>query len=47
VIPMHYASFPVLKGTPGNFQEELLKLGMETEVIVLAPGESREFQITL
>jgi len=47
VIPMHYASFPVLKGTPGNFQKELLKLGMETEVIVLAPGESREFQITL
>lgn len=42
VIPMHYSSFPVLKGTPDQLKEELAKLEVETEVIVLASGEAIE-----
>lgn len=37
VIPMHYATFPVLTGTP----EELVELvGDATEVVALKPGET-------
>ncbi|PJK30937.1 metal-dependent hydrolase [Minwuia thermotolerans] len=41
VMPMHYGTFPPLKGTP----EQLVKaLGDHpVEVIVMQPGESREF----
>lgn len=41
VIPMHYGTFPPLKGTP----QELKKLlnDFETEIIVMKPGETRNF----
>lgn len=43
VIPMHYASFPVLKGTPDDLKAELKTLGLkECEVIALTPGEVME-----
>jgi len=38
VIPMHYATYPVLTGTPGELRE--LTKGLGTEVIDLRPGES-------
>ena len=41
VIPMHYGTFPPLKGTP----QELKKLlnDFEAEIIVMKPGETRNF----
>ena len=41
VIPMHYATFPVLTGTPEELME-LLKGEPEIKVIVLKPGETVE-----
>jgi len=38
VIPMHWGTFPVLTGTPGQLREELKKRKLDTEVIELAPG---------
>ncbi len=39
VIPMHYGTFPVLKGTPEEFRRYLIEFGVTTELIVLKPGE--------
>ena len=41
VIPMHYGTFPPLKGTPEQFKQELA--GYSTEVIDMKPGEKRNF----
>ena len=41
VIPMHYGTFPPLKGTPQEFEEALS--GYSTEIIVMKPGEIRNF----
>lgn len=41
IIPMHYGTFPPLKGTPEEFKKHLE--GMATEVIVMKPGEKRSF----
>ena len=40
VIPIHWGTFPLLTGTPGQLEQELGNLGVDTEVITLAPGES-------
>jgi L-ascorbate metabolism protein UlaG (beta-lactamase superfamily) len=40
VIPIHYATFPLLTGTPDAFRTELDRLGVRANVTVLAPGES-------
>lgn len=40
VIPIHFATFPALTGTPETFQLELDRLEVKTEVTVLEPGES-------
>jgi len=42
VIPSHYATFPILTGTPGQFREELSMRGYTCEVIELKPGETVE-----
>ncbi|MEM4686691.1 MAG: MBL fold metallo-hydrolase, partial [Zestosphaera sp.] len=39
VIPMHYGTFPVLKGTPEEFRRYLIEFGVTTELVVLKPGE--------
>ena len=39
-IPMHYATFPVLTGTPEAFGEELKKCGAKTELRVVKVGET-------
>lgn len=38
-IPSHYATFPLLTGTPEALREHLQEFGVATEVIVLEPGE--------
>lgn len=40
VAGMHYGTFPILTGTPAQLREEIGKLGGNTEVLEIAPGES-------
>jgi len=40
VIPMHYATFPVLTGTPEEFQNQLKQRGTTVELITMRPGET-------
>jgi len=42
VIPMHYGTFPLLKGTPEQFIHELKKQNLETRVIVFKINEEKE-----
>ena len=42
VIPSHYATFPLLTGTPAKLREELNKRNVTCEVIELQPGNIRE-----
>lgn len=41
VVPMHYATFPLIKGDPAEFQKALE--GVPVRVIVMRPGETLEF----
>ena len=41
VIPMHYGTFPPLKGTPEEFKKHLA--GVPSEIIVMNPGDKRSF----
>ena len=41
IIPMHYGTFPPLKGTPEEFINQLE--GFSAEVIVMKPGEKKTF----
>jgi L-ascorbate metabolism protein UlaG (beta-lactamase superfamily) len=40
VIPMHWGTFPVLPGRPEALREAIVKRGLDTEVVELAPGET-------
>ncbi len=40
VVPIHFATFPLLTGTPEAFQSALSDLDLAPEVIVLEPGET-------
>jgi L-ascorbate metabolism protein UlaG (beta-lactamase superfamily) len=40
VIPMHYATFPMLKGTPDELIAALKKLKSAVKVVVVKPGET-------
>jgi len=42
VIPSHFGTFPLLKGSPGMLREELSKRGYECEVIALEPGQTAD-----
>lgn len=42
IIPMHYGTFPPLKGTPQELKQQLA--GYAAEVIVMEPGEKRNFK---
>jgi len=33
VIPMHYGTFPVLTGTPEEFQKELTEVGSDVKML--------------
>jgi L-ascorbate metabolism protein UlaG (beta-lactamase superfamily) len=39
-IPGHYATFPLLTGTPDQLRRHCQELGVNVEVIALGPGES-------
>jgi L-ascorbate metabolism protein UlaG (beta-lactamase superfamily) len=39
-IPIHWGTFPQLTGTPEEFQRAAGDCGLNTEIIVLQPGES-------
>ena len=39
-IPNHYATFPVLTGTPEEFGDELKKIGAKAELRVIQVGET-------
>lgn len=41
VMPMHYGTFPILKGTPDQFKKALKDHNVE--VVVMQPGETRNF----
>ena len=41
VVPMHYGTFPPLKGTPAQLQKALG--GHSAKVVVMQPGDSRTF----
>jgi L-ascorbate metabolism protein UlaG (beta-lactamase superfamily) len=43
-IPMHYKTFPVLYGTPEEFERLVKEKVPETKVVVLNPGEKFEFK---
>jgi L-ascorbate metabolism protein UlaG (beta-lactamase superfamily) len=43
VIPMHFGTFPVLKGTPDEFRAALAKYKMQSRLIVMKPGDDRSF----
>ncbi|HIE23065.1 MAG TPA: metal-dependent hydrolase [Candidatus Korarchaeota archaeon] len=38
VAPMHWGTFPVLKGTPDDLEEEVKKRGIKVKVLKLKPG---------
>ena len=40
VIPIHYATFPVLTGTPEKFKEALSHVEATVQVAVMEPGET-------
>ena len=42
VVPMHYGTFPPLKGTPEEFKAALGDF--KTDVVVMEPGETRTFE---
>ncbi|MEB3806115.1 MAG: metal-dependent hydrolase [Desulfurococcales archaeon] len=43
-IPMHYKTFPVLYGTPEEFEKLVKDKSPDTKVVVLKPGEKYEFK---
>ncbi len=42
VVPMHYGTFPVLRGTPAELRAALRDRGIEAEVVEFEPGEEGE-----
>jgi L-ascorbate metabolism protein UlaG (beta-lactamase superfamily) len=40
VIPMHFGTFPMLKGTPDELRAALKKLKVSAKVVELKPGDS-------
>ena len=43
VVPMHFGTYGLLKGTPAQFKEALDKRGMGGRMVEMKPGESRTF----
>jgi len=43
VIPMHYATFPVLYGSPEEFKKLVEKEAPSTKVVILNPGDQFDF----
>ncbi len=45
-IPMHYGTFPVLYGDPSDFKKRVEEKCVPTQVNILNPGESYEFDFS-
>jgi len=43
VVPMHFGTYGLLKGTPAQFKEALDKRGMGGRMVEMKPGEDRTF----
>lgn len=43
VVPMHYGTFPLLKGTPETFATALRRVGSKARLDVMRVGETRRF----
>ncbi len=43
IVPMHYGTFPVLKGTPAQLEKELAARGAKVKVVAMQVGETRAF----
>ncbi len=43
VIPMHYGTFPLLKGTPSELERAVTARDGKARVVVMKPGETRAF----
>jgi L-ascorbate metabolism protein UlaG (beta-lactamase superfamily) len=43
VVPMHFGTFPVLKGTPAELAAAIQKLGGSSKVVEMKVGETRAF----
>jgi len=43
VVPMHFGTFPLLRGTPAELEAALRKQGSKTQVAAMKPGETRAF----
>lgn len=43
VIPMHFATFGLLRGRPGPFQQAMKARGLSTKMVEMKPGETRSF----
>jgi L-ascorbate metabolism protein UlaG (beta-lactamase superfamily) len=43
VMPMHYATFPPLKGTPDELKAQMKDMGSTAEVVVMQPGDEKTF----
>jgi L-ascorbate metabolism protein UlaG (beta-lactamase superfamily) len=43
IVPMHFATFPLLKGTPAELRQALAKRGVKAEVVEMKVGETRDF----
>ncbi len=44
-IPMHYNTFPVIEKNPEDFKKAVEERGLNTEIVILKPGESYNFKI--
>jgi len=43
VVPMHFGTFPLLRGTPAELEAALRKQGSKAKVWTMNPGETRAF----
>lgn len=43
VIPMHYGTFPIISGSPEEFEKHLRELNVRAKLVVLKPGDIYEF----
>lgn len=40
VVPIHWGTFPILRGRPADLEREIRELGLATEVVTLEPGQA-------
>jgi L-ascorbate metabolism protein UlaG (beta-lactamase superfamily) len=43
IVPMHFGTFPLLKGTPAELQQALGQLGVKAKMTEMKVGETRAF----